>query len=271
MQNYFSFHIHQPEGEQRDELAAALVEYQASGIEENEKNFIAWFPEDGFDETAVLEILKNAGVKFEKKFVPAQNWNALWEANFEPVIIENKVAIRAAFHAPIPGMLHEIIITPKMSFGTGHHATTAQVIAAMLLIDFKGKRVFDFGAGTGILSILAKKLGAAEVVAIDNDPLSSENILENLQANDCSMVHYEERNEPPAHEKFEIILANINKSVILQFLPVLSNMLYKNGLLLLSGILKEDEKEILESSKRYGLIHCLTNVKENWLYIQLKT
>lgn len=270
MQNFIAYHIQLPEGEKRDALVATLMTSQATGVEENEQECIAWFPEGQFDESAVLEVLQKAGVGFEKKFMPAQNWNAIWEAGFEPVIIAGKVAIRAAFHAPIPGMLYEIIITPKMSFGTGHHATTSQVISAMLSIDFSGKRVFDFGAGTGILSILTHKMGAAEVIAIDNDPLCAENFLENLAANHCTHVFFNETDTPPVLEQFDIILANINKAVILHFLPQLTNMLTQNGYLLLSGILKEDEQEILEKSGQCGLKYCLTNVKENWLYIQLQ-
>jgi len=264
MDNYFCITIQIPESEEREAISAAIAQLPISGFEENEMELLAWFRETDFNEENLVHILDKNHLTYQKKFVAGKNWNAEWEANFQPVIIENKIAIRANFHAPVKGMEHEIIITPKMSFGTGHHATTYLMIAEMCALDFKGKKVFDFGAGTGILSILAEKLGASEVISIDSDPLSTENFLENRDANFCKNIFYTEKNVPPVDEKFDIILANINKHILQKFLPALSKMLFSKGYVLISGILTTDVDEMIQDAARSGLKHRSTNVKDSW-------
>src|SRR5205085_7037613 len=137
-----------------------------------------------------------------------------WEKNFERVIIDDFVAIRAPFHKPIQKVTHEIVITPKMSFGTGHHATTFMMIQQMQDVDFKNKKVLDFGTGTGILAILAEKLGATKITAIDNDEWSISNANENIKTNNCRNIQLLLSDSPMLSQKFDVILANINKSVI---------------------------------------------------------
>lgn len=265
MDNYFCIAIQIPESLERDKISAALAQLQISGFEENENELLAWFKEKDFNEENLKIILDENHIAYQKKFIQGKNWNAEWEANFQPVIIENKIAVRANFHAPIEGMQHEIVITPKMSFGTGHHATTYLMIAEMCTLNFSGKKVFDFGAGTGILSILAEKLGASKVFSIDNDPLSTENFKENIEANFCKNIFYKEKDMPPDNEKFDIILANINKHILQEFLPVLSKMLYPKGQLLISGILTTDVDDMIQEAAKSGLKHRLTNVKDSWV------
>src|SRR5205809_7074705 len=142
--------------------------------------------------------------------IAEQNWNSIWEENFQPVIIQNAVAIRAHFHQPITTVQHEIIITPKMSFGTGHHATTYLMLEQMTSIDFAGKSVLDYGTGTGVLSIYAEKLGAAAITAIDNDEWSINNAAENIQQNNCKKINLALGNKPPAKHIYQVELANIN-------------------------------------------------------------
>ncbi|MEO8116124.1 MAG: 50S ribosomal protein L11 methyltransferase [Bacteroidota bacterium] len=267
MENYFCITIQIPERQERDELLAAIAQLPISGFEENERELLAWFKEADFNEENLKLILDKSHIFYQKQFIRGKNWNAEWEANFQPVIIENKIAVRANFHTPIEGMQHEIVITPKMSFGTGHHATTYLMIAEMCTLNFSGKRVFDFGAGTGILSILAEKLGASEIFSIDNDPLSTENFMENMEANFCKNIFYTEKDMPPVQEKFDIILANINKHILQEFLPALSKMLYPKGQLLISGILQNDVDIMIQEAAKSGLKNRLTNVKDSWALI----
>jgi ribosomal protein L11 methyltransferase len=184
------------------------------------------------------------------------------------VIVDDFVAIRADFHEPVRGVEHEIIVTPKMSFGTGHHATTYMMIQQMRQIDFTGKRVFDFGTGTGILAILAEKMGAKKIVAVDNDDWSIENAGENIQRNNCSLIELRKANDPGMDSSFDIILANINKNVILENFPTIINQLAEGGVLLLSGLLKEDEYDIFRKSIEYSLQLIQTTVRDNWLALR---
>ncbi|MEO7210520.1 MAG: 50S ribosomal protein L11 methyltransferase [Chitinophagaceae bacterium] len=265
MDNYFCIAIQIPESIERDKILAALAQLSISGFEEKETEILAWFKEADFNEENLKTVLDKNHITYKKQFIRGKNWNAEWEANFEPVIIENKIAVRANFHPPFEGMQHEIVITPKMSFGTGHHATTYLMIAEMCTLNFAGKSVFDFGAGTGILSILAEKLGASKVFSIDNDPLSTENFMENIEANFCKKNFYSEKNTPPENEKFDIILANINKHILQEFLPALSKILYPKGQLLISGILTTDVDDMIQEAAKSDLKHRLTNVKDSWV------
>ena len=127
-------------------------------------------------------------IGFSETTIEETNWNQVWESSFEPVVVDDFVAVRADFHEPIKGIKHEIVITPKMSFGTGHHATTYMMLEQMGKLDFKDKRVLDFGTGTGVLAILAEKMGAKKIIAIDNDEWSIENANENIKRNNCVAV-----------------------------------------------------------------------------------
>ncbi len=132
------------------------------------------------------DLTSSLQLSFSKTIIEETNWNQVWESNFDPVIVDDFVAVRAHFHEPIKNVQHEIVITPKMSFGTGHHATTYMMMQQMRELDFAGKNVFDFGTGTGVLAILAEKLGAQKVIAIDNDDWSIENADENVKRNNCT-------------------------------------------------------------------------------------
>src|ERR1044072_5863003 len=174
--------------EMRDVLIAILAALEYEGFEEEPGVLNAFIPKSLFNE----EALQKAAAPFQLKYTVSEladiNWNKEWESNFHPVIIENFCAVRADFHPPIKNVAHEIIITPKMSFGTGHHATTFMMIQQMQAMNFTGKVVMDFGTGTGVLSILAHQLGAAHVIAIDNDSWSIENAAENFQKNGISNI-----------------------------------------------------------------------------------
>jgi ribosomal protein L11 methyltransferase len=165
----------------------------------------------------------------------------------------------------MPHLPHEIVITPKMSFGTGHHATTYMMMQLMREIDFINKSVFDFGTGTGVLAILAEKLGAVSVLAIDNDEWSIENAQENIAVNNCKKINISLSATGNQEKKFDIILANINKNVILENIPALVKQLNANGILLLSGLLKENEPNIPEAANTLKLQHILTQQRGAWI------
>ncbi len=251
--------------EQSDLLLAQLSMVGFEGFEEEENIFKAFIPYDQFDEAAVLAIVADHHLSFHQSVIEETNWNAVWESNFKPVIIDDFVAIRAHFHEPIAGVAHELVITPKMSFGTGHHATTLMMIRHMRLIGFAGKRVLDFGTGTGILSILAEKLGAAAITAIDNDEWSITNAMENLERNACIKTMVEIADQATGDRSFDIILANINKNVILDNLDSLTKQLAPRGLLVLSGLLAPDEHEILDKTEKLSLKPGNKLQDNNWI------
>lgn len=253
--------------EQQEILISQLSDLGAEGFEQTENLLIAYFIEISFKSYEVNELLQRHS--FHVSTIEERNWNEVWESNFQPVVVNNFCAIRAEFHEPMKDVEHEIIITPKMSFGTGHHATTYMMIEQMQQIDFKEKTVFDFGTGTGILAILAEKLGAKKITAIDVDNWSIENAKENIVRNNCSKISMSLSSQIP-DEKFDIILANINRNVILNYLQQLKNSLNKNGLLLLSGLLSSDKSDILDACKTLNLELIRESERNNWIRLLLK-
>ena len=229
--------------EKQEILISELSDLGGQGFEQTENYLIAYFNENWFSSYEVNDLLKN--YSFTSQVIEEKNWNEEWESNFQPVIVNNFCAIRAEFHSPVPNAEHQIIITPKMSFGTGHHATTYMMIEQMSEIDFRNKTVFDFGTGTGILSILAEKLGASKIEAIDVDDWSIANAKENIEKNHCSKISVSLSSQIP-DEKFDIILANINRNILLGYMPALCQRLKENGYLLLSGLLASDEKDMMD-------------------------
>jgi ribosomal protein L11 methyltransferase len=247
---------------QQEELIALFDDHSATGFEQTDEKLIAYFVEEDFIKDEALKILE--GYQYDISKVEEQNWNEVWERNFHPVIVDDFCAVRAHFHEPVKAVEHEIIITPKMSFGTGHHATTYMMIEQMRSIDFQNKTVFDFGTGTGILAILAQKLGAASVTAIDVDEWSIENAIENLERNNCSDIDLQLSTLIPSIQ-FDIILANINRNVILQYMPYLKETLKYGSLLLLSGLLAADEIDISKACASHNISLQKKLEKGGWI------
>lgn len=246
--------------EKQEILISELLEFGAIGFEQKDNSLLAYFNEADFKKGDIISFLKEYA--FHITSIAAQNWNTVWESNFQPVVIDDFCCVRTDFHKEIKNVKFEIIITPKMSFGTGHHATTYMMIQQMQKISFTNKRIFDFGTGTGILSILAEKLGAASVLAIDNDEWSIKNAEENFTRNNITSITLHQSSNIPVGP-FNIILANINKNVLIQYATHLIKILAINGMLLISGLLKEDEKEIVEA---FSFLHLQEKQqKENWL------
>lgn len=261
--------INTPDERLREELIGLLSLFDFDGFEEKDEQLLCFFAEGKIDEEEVKEIINNRGLSYLRSTILPQNWNALWESSFAPVVINNFCCVRADFHQPVAKTKYEIVITPKMSFGTGHHATTYLMIEQMAKMDFKGKRVADFGTGTGILAILAEKLGSSYIWAIDNDDWSIENAKENVQKNDCKVISIEKIDAFKGKQKFDIILANINKNVIIKNLDGLVLGLNKGGQLLLSGLLKADEEDVLLFCRQFKLTHIITIERDNWVSIML--
>lgn len=276
MANYIQIEFLNISYEQSDILVAELSNIGFEGFEEGDKNLKGFIAEKGYDESMLKDIADRNNTMFSKSIIEETNWNAVWESNFQPVTIDELVhktpwvGIRAGFHEPIKAVKHEIIITPKMSFGTGHHATTSMMIQQMSEIDFTGKTILDFGTGTGILSILAEKMGAARIMAIDNDEWSIENAKENFQQNNCTKIELLKTDQLIAGNEFDIILANINKNVIIENFAAIVEQLALNGILLLSGLLADDEKDILYIAYEFSLSICKTTVDNNWICIGFK-
>lgn len=254
--------------ESTQEILVALLENQGyEGFATDETGVKAYISAELFNADELQEILNAFELNFEQQTIEKQNWNALWESNFDPVIVDDFVGIRAHFHQPIQQVQHEILITPKMSFGTGHHATTFSVMQLMRNIDFNNKTVFDFGTGTGILAILAEKLGAAKVWAVDYDDWCIENSIENVQNNHCKNVVVEKGDTAYTKEPFEIVLANINKNIILDNLDLLNQATATQGTIVLSGLLIEDEADIHTAVQKYNWQHHKTLTKGAWIAI----
>ena len=253
--------------EQQEVLVSKLTDFGAEGFEQTEQQLIAYFPALDFNSYEINAALEN--YTFHTLTLEEQNWNALWESNFQPVNVGDFCTVRADFHDPVPGARYEIIITPKMSFGTGHHATTYMMMEQMENMEFKNKSVFDFGTGTGILAILAEKLGAANITAIDVDEWSITNAKENFERNNCEQIQVAQSSVIPS-QQFDIILANINRNVILNYLPELKKALTPGGYMLLSGLLTTDEAAVVPVASEMELILRTRIERNNWLSILLQ-
>jgi ribosomal protein L11 methyltransferase len=257
-------------------LIAQLGEWPFEVFEEQDECLMAYIPEQS-DDDALLEFIEalreNFGFRYHKETIPDQNWNAVWEQNFQPVVVDDFCAVRAEFHEPIPGVQYELVIQPRMAFGTGHHATTEMMIRTMQSIDFKGKSVFDFGCGTGILAILAAKMGATDVEAVDIEQESYDNTILNAGMNRvpdietwCGVI------TAVPERQYDIILANINRNVLLDNMKTMAQRLISSGILLLSGILEADYDVIVAAAaaenfritgkRQQGDWLCLSFVKQ---------
>lgn len=267
MASYTEIIFEQVSPEQSDLLIALLSEQGFTGFEENESRLHAFIPSDQFNREALIQLAGEWQLSWSSNTIEETNWNQLWESSFHPVLVDDFVAIRADFHEPVATVAYELVITPKMSFGTGHHATTFLMIRHMRDLNWRETRVLDFGTGTGVLAILAHRLGAGEVLGIDNDPWSIENAHENLARNEAGNVKIELADAVTGNGLYDIILANINKHIILDQLQKLKQALKPGGQLLVSGVLLADESAINMAAAIHGLRPVARSEKDNWLCI----
>jgi ribosomal protein L11 methyltransferase len=213
---YIELKIEVTDSRQKEMLVAQLSVVGANGFEEEKNLLKAFIAPENYNEWEAKQIIEQTGLTYSISIIEERNWNAEWEADFKPVLVGDFCGIRAAFHKASDSVKHDIIITPKMSFGTGHHATTHMMVKAMEGLDFSNKTVFDFGTGTGVLAILAEKAGAKAITAIDNDEWSINNAIENFNSNSCHKILLSNNKEITGEGVFDIILANINRNIILQ-------------------------------------------------------
>ncbi len=266
--NYVQITIESGSEEIQDLIISQLAEVGFDGFQQEPNFLLALIKESDFDEANFNTIVEFHQLKYSKQIIPQQNWNALWESNFEPISVDDFVGVRAEFHPTIKNVKHEIIITPKMSFGTGHHATTYLVMQLMQHIDFKNKSVFDFGTGTGILAILAEKLGANRVLAIDYDDWCIENSNENITNNHCKKIEVCKGDTANVSETFDIVIANINRNIIEDNFENLHLSAKNNATILLSGLLISDEEIILQLAHQKNWKHIQTVTKGDWIAMQ---
>jgi len=262
--DYFEIRIHPASEEKREILTSLLAEEQFESFVETEDELLAYIQVDNYFREKVEQICDQFEVKFTEKRIPDQNWNAEWEKNFEPVLIAGKCYIRAPFHAPRPDVPFEIIIEPKMSFGTAHHETTAMMIEMMMQMDFRGKKVLDMGCGTGILAILACKMGASEVDAIDNNNWAYNNAMENMERNIASAVTVKMGDIDAAGSLYNILLANINRNVLISHIPAYSKHIQK-GELLISGFYEEDLAMIRQVAESNAFVFDRYITENRWV------
>lgn len=257
-------------------LIAELAEAGFESFLERGDGFEAYVEGDAFDDEMVREVhdkyLPLTDIKFEFSTIPKKNWNEAWEKSFSPIVVEEKCVIRASFHQPEKRYAYEVIITPKMSFGTGHHQTTYLMVKSMMEIDHQKKRVMDAGCGTAILSIMASKLGAREVEAFDIDDWSVENANENIAINQCPNVRIQHGKitDIDLSGKFDVILANINKNVLLNELRTYTAYLNGGGIVLLSGFLTFDIPDLLKEASLQGLVETHRDERDAWASLTLK-
>ncbi|WP_154856793.1 50S ribosomal protein L11 methyltransferase [Cyclobacterium xiamenense] len=257
--------------EYTDILIAEMAGIGFDSFLETETGFEACILPDTLDaalwEALLLRYRVAAGLIVQESTLPKTNWNEAWEKNYDPIELQDKVYVRATFH---PGRAadfdHEIIITPKMSFGTGHHATTYLMLEWLLELELAGKNVVDAGSGTGILAIMAKKRGAAEIVAFDIDEWSVENGNENFDLNGFSELRMQTgtiQSVKPTGT-YDLILANINKNVLLEEMRTYAGKLSVGGSLLLSGFYEEDGDEIRAEAGKHGLHPAGQKTRSQW-------
>ncbi len=249
-------------------LIALLAEAGFESFEETAAEVLAYIPEKDFDK----ESLPAGWPQPEIELIKDQNWNAVWESNYDSVVVAGKVHIRAPFHESRSEVDYEIVINPKMAFGTAHHETTALMIEYLLEKhdSLKGRSVLDMGCGTGVLAILAAMEGAAEVMAVDNDTWSVESTRENIQVNATPNVNVVlgDASVLPREETFDIILANINKNILLNDMPVYEKALKKGGAILFSGFYKDDLKDIRDKAEGLGMKFVDFKTKNSWTAAQ---
>lgn len=259
----------------REILIAELAEIGFDSFMETEEGLDAYAPQNEFDREAFNEIVEKyslpAQISMHESIMPKVNWNEEWEKNYDPITVEDLVFVRASFHKPAEGFKYEIVINPKMSFGTGHHATTFQMLKHQGEIDHQGKRVLDVGSGTGILAIMAHLLKAKEVEAFDIDEWCVENGNENFDLNGLTTrMDIGTIREVNPQGIYDIILANINKNVLLDEMEIYASLMPSEGYLLLSGFYTEDIDDLMEVAQPLGIKLLKSNSKDNWAALILQ-
>lgn len=254
---------------QHDMLTTMLAAIGFDSFMDEDRCLKAYCSADNRDDIAVENLLSNPTffdvhlLKVEE--MPDKDWNELWEASYQPVEVNERCRVRAPFHEPDPSFEFDLVIEPKMSFGTANHETTAQIIQLMLETDFKGKEVLDMGSGTAVLAILAKKLGAARTVAIDNDEWAYRNAFTNIELNGISDIEIVLGDALAIKGSFDVVLANINRNILLRDMHHYVDAMNPHARIFFSGFYTEDLPSIQEEAERLGLRYCRHLSRNNWV------
>ena len=256
---------------QQDLLINALGEIGFDTFEELDFGFKAYIPATDFDQErldAELALYQDMfSFSYEIVLIPQKNWNEVWESNFEPIEIKDQIFVRATFHQPQPAFPYEIVIDPKMAFGTGHHQTTSMMLELMLENDFENKKVLDMGCGTGILAIMASKLKSNVITAIDYDPVCYESTIENAHLNNIdNIIALCGSKEAIPYEEFDVILANISRNILLDQMERYAEVLKNKGEIYFSGFYETPDLDIIrEAAGNNGLKYIGHKKNKDWV------
>lgn len=254
---------------QHDMLTTMLAEIGFDSFMDDAMGLKAYCSADNRDDLAVENLLLEPSfsdirlLKVEE--MPDKDWNEVWEASYQPVVVNDRCRVRAPFHEPDPSFEFDLVIEPKMSFGTANHETTAQIIQLMLETDFHGKTVLDMGSGTAVLAILAKKLGAAHTVAIDNDEWAYRNAFTNTELNGVSDIEIILGDASSIQGSFDVVLANINRNILLRDMHLYVAAMRPYAHIFFSGFYTEDLESIKAEAERLGLHYCRHLSRNNWV------
>ena len=252
-------------------LAAGLVIARLSGLGfdgfvEEEGMVLAYREKTGSIEELAKKLLEEGITQSEINIIEDKNWNEIWESDYQPVLVSRQVMVRAPFHDPVDGTRYDIIIEPRMAFGTAHHETTSQMLSIITRMNIQGKRVLDMGCGTAVLAILALKMGASNVLAIDFDEWAYQNALDNLRLNEAHAIEVLLGDaDLLKNREFDIIFANINRNILLEDIPRYASVLARQGSLLMSGFYEEDLVLIEQKANASGLRLESTSVQNKWM------
>ena len=254
---------------QHDMFVTMLAEIGFDSFMDDEQGLKAYCSAESRDDIAVENILSDPaffGIHLLKvEEMPDKDWNELWEASYQPVVVNERCRVRAPFHEPDPSFEFDLVIEPKMSFGTANHETTAQIIQLMLETDFQGKTVLDMGSGTAVLAILAKRLGAAGTVAIDNDEWAYRNAFTNCELNGIDDIAIVLGDALSIDGQFDVVLANINRNILLRDMHYYVDAMKPEAHIFFSGFYTEDLPSIQTEAKRVGLRYCRHLSRNNWV------
>jgi ribosomal protein L11 methyltransferase len=273
--DYTELNIPVADGAEAELLVAELAEWPFDSFAEEPgrlKAYIptAWLPDCKGEVDALLAERGIGDARYIQ--IEERNWNELWESQFDPVEVDGRVVIRAPFHAPAAEGVTEVVIMPKMSFGTGHHATTWLMAAMMAERDFAGKRVLDMGSGTGVLAILAAKMGAEQVDAVDIDEWAWRNSVENVETNGVAATVRPEQGDVSAirGRRYDAVVANINRNILLADMAAYTAALIEGGMLIMSGILEPDAEAVTRRAVELGLTPDGARTKDGWAALAFK-
>ena len=259
-----------------DVLAALLCEIDYESFVPDESGLVAYVKKELFDELKIKTILTefpfDNDISYKYEIVEGQDWNSEWEKNyFKPIIVKDQCVIHSSFHKDIPSLPYDIVIDPKMAFGTGHHATTSLIIEQLLEMDLVDKSVVDMGTGTGILAILASMRGASQITAIEIDPMAHANAIDNLKINNAESINLilGDASSLDKVKNIDVFIANINRNIITQDISAYASTLHSGSVMLLSGFYESDIPVIMEYARPLGLTYHSHTVKNDWSCLYL--